>query len=155
VNSVVLDKVSQRLLSALQLDSRRTLQELAEAVGLSPTPCWRRIKAMEEAGVIRGYTAVVDREKVGLDLCVLAHISIARHVEGAVTLFEEAMMAAREVIECHLTTGDADYIIKVVVADTRAYDRFLQERIFPLSMIGSVRSNIALREVKAQTILPL
>jgi len=155
MSEITLDAASLRLLAALQKDSRLTLQELADAVGLSATPCWRRMKALEESGVIRGYTALVDREKVGLHLCVVAQVSLAHHVEGAAAAFERAMETAPEVIECYRTTGDADYIVKVVVADTRAYDRFLQDKIFTLSVISNIRSNIALREVKYQTALPL
>jgi DNA-binding Lrp family transcriptional regulator len=150
-----LDATSRSLLIELQKDSRRPLQELAQAVGLSATPCWRRIKAMEEAGVIRSYTAVVDREKVGLDLCVFGHVVLSRHIKDAVATFEAAMRRADEVMECYGATGDADFIIKVVVADTRAYDRFLHDRIFVLPVVATIRSHIALREVKQQLSLPL
>jgi DNA-binding Lrp family transcriptional regulator len=143
------------LLRALQSDSRQTLQELAERVGLSPTPCWRRIKAMEQSGVLRGYSVLLDRDKLDLSFCALATVSLARHVEGSVEKFEAAMQRATEVVECYGITGDGDYVIKVLVADARAYDAFLHERIFKLDVVASIRSSIALREVKYQTTLPL
>ena len=151
----MLDRASVEILKALQQDSRRTLQELADRVGLSPTPCWRRVKALEADGVIRGYTALLDREKLGLHLCVLAHVTLIRHSEGSVGTFEAEMRAAPEVIECYGTTGEADYVIKVMARDAKAYDAFLHDTIFKLGVVASIRSNIALREVKYQTALPL
>jgi Lrp/AsnC family transcriptional regulator, leucine-responsive regulatory protein len=151
----MLDRASLQILRVLQRDGRKTLQELAEKVGLSPTPCWRRLKALEEEKIIRGYAAIVDREKIGLHVCVLAHVTLARHAEGAVDQFEAAMRALPEVIECYGTTGDADYIIKVIVADIQTYDRFLHDNVFKLTGVAQIKSNIALREVKYQTALPL
>lgn len=151
----MLDEISRRILRAVQEDGRRTLQELAEHAGLSPTPCWRRLKALEEQGIIRRYTALVDRQKLGLNICVLAHVAIARHVVSAADQFEAAMRAAPEVIECYSTTGEADYVIKVIVSDIEAYDDFLHNTVFRLTDVVNIKSNIALREVKYQTALPV
>lgn len=151
----MLDKTSTSLLRALQVNSRLTLQELADRVGLSPTPCWRRVKALEQSGILRSYTVLLDREKLGLSFCALATVTLMRHAEGSAEAFEAAMCRAAEVVECYGTTGDGDYVIKVLVADAKAYDAFLHETIFKLSVVASIRSNIALREVKYQTALPI
>jgi DNA-binding Lrp family transcriptional regulator len=151
----MLDKISTALLRCLQSDSRQTLQQLADRVGLSPTPCWRRIKALEHNGILRSYTVLLDRDKLGLGFCALATVSLLRHAEGSVDTFEAAMQRAAEVVECYGAAGDGDYIIKVLVADAKTYDTFLHEKIFKLGVVSSIRSNIALREVKYQTALPL
>src|SRR5579863_8565930 len=150
-----LDEASRRILAALQADGRQTLQDVAERAGLSPTPCWRRMKAMEEAGVIRGYVATLDREKLGLGLCVFAHVTLQRNAENTGANFEQAMRDCPEVLECYAVTGDADYIIKVVARDPKDYQRFLEAKIFRWPFVAQIRSSIALKEVKDVTALPL
>ena len=150
-----LDRASRQILEALQADARLSTQALAEKVGLSATPVWRRVKDMEERGLIRGHVALLDREKLGLSICVLANVSLVRHSEGAVEQFERLVATQREIIECHAITGEADYVIKVVAADMKAYDAFLQQHIFKLPGVSSVRSNVVLREVKYETALPV
>lgn len=150
-----LDRHDVRLLTELQRDSRQTVQQLAAAAGLSSTPCWKRIKEMERSGVIRGYSALVDREKVGLSLCVLAELNLSRHSEDDVRRFEEAVAACPQIVSCYATTGQADYVIKVLVADIKQYEAFLHETIFRLSGVTHVRSSVVLKEVKAETRLPL
>ena len=149
------DRATKQILEALQADSRQSTQQLADKVGLSATPVWRRVKELEESGVIRRHVALVDREKLGLSICVLANVSLVRHSEGAVEQFERLVTASREIIECHATTGEADYVIKIVVADMKAYDQFLQQQIFKVPGVASVRSNVVLREVKYETALPV
>jgi DNA-binding Lrp family transcriptional regulator len=102
---IVLDRTDHAILEALQRDSRQTVQQLAAAVGLTSTPCWKRVKAMEAAGVIRGYGAVVDRDSVGLALCVLAEVNLTQHNEGTVREFERAVAACPEIVACYSTTG--------------------------------------------------
>jgi len=150
-----LDRASRQILEALQADARLSTQALADKVGLSATPVWRRVKEMEERGLIRGHVALLDREKLGLSICVLANVSLVRHSEGAVEQFERLVSTQREIIECHAITGEADYVIKVVAADMKAYDAFLQQHIFKLPGVASVRSNVVLREVKYDTALPV
>jgi len=150
-----LDRASREILAALQADARLSTQALAEKVGLSATPVWRRVKELEERGVIRAQVVLVDREKIGLSICVLAHVSLVRHSEGAVEQFERLVGTRREIIECHAITGEADYVIKVVATDMKAYDQFLQQHIFKLPGVSSVRSNVVLREVKYETALPV
>ena len=151
----MLDRISRELLRALQEDCRQTLQALASRVGLSPTPCWRRVKAFEESGLVRGYTALLDREQLGLNFCVLATVTLSQHVEGSVGKFEAAMRTSCEVVECYGTAGDGDYVIKVLVTDAKAYDNFLHASVFRQGVVASIRSNIVLREVKYQTALPI
>ena len=149
-----LDRFDRLLLAELQRDSRQTVQQLATAVGLSSTPCWKRIKELEAAGVIRRYTALVDREKVGLSLCVLAELNLTRHNEDDVRRFEAAVAEAPQIVSCYATTGQADYVIKVLVPDIKNYEAFLHETAFKLPGVTHVRSSVVLKEVKAETRLP-
>ncbi|HZY16376.1 MAG TPA: Lrp/AsnC family transcriptional regulator [Ramlibacter sp.] len=150
-----LDRHDITLLTELQRDARQTVQQLAAAAGLSSTPCWKRVKELEASGIIRGYTALVDREKVGLALCVLAEVNLTRHNEDDVRLFEQAVAAAPQIVSCHATTGQADYVLKVLVPDIKSYENFLHETAFRLPGVTHVRSSVVLKEVKAETRLPL
>jgi len=149
------DRVSLGLLAALMHDSRQTVQQLSEAVGLSPSPCWKRIKDMEAAGVIRGYTALVDPEKVGLGLRVLVEANLAVHSEANVRRFEAAVAAVPQIVQCHSTTGESDYVMTVLVADIKRYEQFLHDTLFRLPGITHVRSRIVLKELKSEVRLPL
>lgn len=151
----MLDRFVRRILAELQRDARQSVQELSARVGLSSTPCWRRLKEIEKAGLIRRHTVLLDREAIGLKECLLAHVTLARHVGTAVDEFERAVLAHPEVIECYSTTGDADYILKVVVPDMKAYDNFLHKQIFAIAGVANVRTAVVLREVKYDTVLPI
>ena len=150
-----LDRHDILLLAELQRDSRQTVQQLAAAAGLSSTPCWKRVKEMEASGIIRGYTALVDRERVGLSLAVLAEVNLTRHNEDDVQRFERAVAASPQIVSCYATTGQADYVIKVLVPDIKNYESFLHEVLFKLPGVTHVRSSVVLKEVKAETRLPL
>lgn len=150
-----LDRKDVLLLAELQRDSRQTVQQLAQRAGLSSTPCWKRIKEMEADGVIRGYSAVVDREKVGLALCVIAELNLTRHNEDVVVQFEKAVADCPQIVSCYSTTGQADYVVKVLVPDIKAYERFLHEVAFRLPGVTHVRSSVVLKEVKAEGRLPI
>jgi DNA-binding Lrp family transcriptional regulator len=150
-----LDRHDIALLAELQRDARQTVQQLAAAAGLSSTPCWKRVKEMEGSGIIRGYTALVDREKVGLTLAVLAEVNLTRHKEDDVLQFERAVAACPQIVSCYATTGQADYVIKVLVPDIKAYESFLHDVAFRLPGVTHVRSSVVLKEVKAETRLPL
>ena len=150
-----LDRQDVVLLTELQRDSHQTVQQLADRVGLSSTPCWKRIKEMEGSGIIRGYTALIDREKVGLALCVIAELNLTRHNEDVVSQFEQAVADCAEIVGCYSTTGQADYVIKVLVPDIKSYERFLHETVFKLPGVTHVRSSVVLKEVKAETRLPI
>ena len=153
--STSLDKHSIHLLRELQRDARQTIQQLAQAVGLSPTPCWKRIKDMEASGVIRGYTIQVDPQKVGLDLMVVAEVNLDRHGQAQVAGFEAMVGASPQIVSCLSATGPADYILTVMVQDVQHYERFLHDTIFRWPGVTHVRSSIVLRQVKAQTLLPI
>ncbi len=150
-----LDTFSLRILGELQRDARQTIQKIADKVGLTTTPCWRRVKDMEEAGVIRSYAALVDREKLGLHVCVLADVHLTRHAEDTVQRFEQAVADCPQIVECYRTTGEADYVWKVVTPDIRAYDEFLHEIAFKLPGVSHIRSRMVLREIKFEARLPL
>jgi DNA-binding Lrp family transcriptional regulator len=152
---VLLDPPSLKILFELQRDSRQTVQQISEAVGLSATPCWKRIKEMEAAGVIRGYTALVDREKVGLNIAVVADVNLARHREDEVQRFEAMVLATPQIVRCVAATGPADYILTILVADIKHYERLLHDTLFKLPGVTHVRSSIVLKEIKSDGALPI
>ena len=122
---------------------------------LSPSPCLRRLKALEEGGVIEGYRAVLDREAVGLGLTVFVEVKVEGHSEAVATAVQEAVTAMPEVVSCHIVSGAADFLLEVVVPDLRAYERLLLGSLLNLPSVGDVRSNFAIRTVKAPGPLPL
>ena len=144
-----------KILDALQQDGRQSNQALADRVGISTAACWRRVKTLEEEGVIQRYAALLSRSRLGLDLCAFVHISLARHVQESTVPFEQAVMERPEVMECFATTGDADFILRVVTTSIEAFDKFLEQFLFGLPQVSQVRSNIALRELKLDTALAL
>ena len=150
-----MDRTDLRILRALQRDGRLSNQALAESVGISTAACWRRVRALEEDGIIEGYAALLSRPGLGLNLCAFVHVSLARHVKESTATFEGAILQREEVLECFATTGDADFILRVVTEDIASLDRFLEDFLFSLPQISQVRSNIALRELKLDTALPL
>lgn len=150
-----LDRHDVLLLTELQRDARQTVQQLADAVGLSTTPVWKRVKELESAGVIRGYTALIDRAKVGLTLAVIAELNLTRHHEDDVRRFEQAVADCPQIVGCWATTGQADYVIQVLVPDIQGYERFLHETAFKLPGVTHVRSSVVLKEVKSEGRLPI
>jgi DNA-binding Lrp family transcriptional regulator len=152
---ILLDAYSLKILLELQRDARQTVAQLSAAVGLSPTPCWKRVKDMEAAGVIRGYTALVDQEKVGLHLTVLVEVNLTHHSEEQVQRFEAAVVASPHIARCQATTGQADYLMTVLAPDIKHYERFLHDTIFKLPGVTHVRSSIVLKEVKSEIALPI
>lgn len=154
-DNMILDEISLRIAGELQRDARQTVQQIAKNVGLSTTPCWKRIKDLEAGGVIRGYGARLDREKVGLGLRVLVEINLDKHSAQLVSAFEQTVSDCAQIVQCVSTTGQADYLLTVLAADIKAYESFLHGTIFKLPGVAHVRSNIVLREVKSETALPL
>jgi Lrp/AsnC family transcriptional regulator, leucine-responsive regulatory protein len=152
---ISLDAIDRRILERLQHDGRLSNADLAEQVGLSPSPCWRRVKALEEAGVIKGYAAQVDAKSVGLSVNVFMSVSLSTQVEKALKNFERAAAERPEVMECYLMTGDSDYLIRVAVADIAALERFILEQLTPIPGIEKIRSSFALKQVRYKTALPL
>ncbi len=151
-----LDRYDRRILEELQKDGRISNQELAERIGLSPSPCLRRVRALEESGLISGYRALLDAKKLGLDLTALIHISMDRHTPERFTNFENRIAELPEVLECLLITGqDADYQIKVVVKDMDAFQVLLLEKITRIEGVSGVHSSFVLRRVVDKTALPV
>jgi len=150
-----LDPIDVRILRELQADGRLTNVELADRVGLSPSPCLRRVKALETAGVIRGYHAVLDRDALGLGLTIFVGVKVALRPTEQTPTFWEAVEALPEVITCHLVSGEADFLLQIVVPDLAAYERFLLGTLLKLPGVTDVRSNFAIKTVKPDTRLPL
>jgi len=153
--SMKIDLYSTKILDILQKDGRSSVQAISDQVGLSTAPCWRRIKDLEESGVIRKYVSLLDRTKIGLSTCMLTSVSLDRHSLGVVEDFERTMFETPEILECWVTTGDADYLLKIFVSDPMAFDHFLHRVMFKLKGIRQMRTAVALREVKCETRLPL
>ncbi|WP_342113527.1 Lrp/AsnC family transcriptional regulator [Pseudoduganella sp. OTU4001] len=149
------DAASLKILEELQKSSAISTNELAEKVGMSATPCWRRQKELEEKNVITRYVAIVDRDKLGLRQVCLLHISLARHDPGVVESFENAMRVRPEVMECYEVTGTSDYLVKLIVADMNTYHDFLHNVLLKLPGVSQVNTSVALREVKYETALPV
>ena len=150
-----LDRYDQHILDILQLDGRINNQDLAERIGLSPSPCLRRVRALEESGLIVGYRAVLDAKKLGLSLMALIHISMDVHTPERFSNFEASVSVLPEVLECLLITGqDADYQLKVVVKDLDAYQELLLNRITRIPGVSGVHTSFVLRKVVDKTALP-
>ena len=151
-----IDRYDRKILSILQTDGRISNQDLAEAIGLSPSPCLRRVRALEAAGLITGYRAHLDPNKLGLSLMALVHISMDRHTPERFDNFEARIAALPEVMECLLITGqDADYQIKLVVKDMQAYQELLLNRITRIEGVSGVHSSFVMRRVVDKTALPV
>ncbi len=151
----VLDAIDRKILAHLQRDGRASLAELAAAVGLSPSPCLRRIKLMEQAGVITRYVAVLDQQAVGLPVSVFVSVKLERQREQALERFAKTIARWPEVLECYLMTGPRDYWLRVVVPDLAAYERFLKQKLTRLEGVASIESSFALEQVKYTNVLPL
>jgi DNA-binding Lrp family transcriptional regulator len=150
----MLETKDRRLLAELQRDSRLTNQELAEKVGMSSSATWRRVKSLEDSGVIERYTAIVNPRRAGFGLASIVHVTLARHEQTHVEHFVREVLQHAEVLECYATSGEADFHLRVVVEDIDAYNRFLDDFIFKLPGVSQVRSNIVLKTIKADTALP-
>ena len=150
-----LDEIDRRILVELQRDGRLTNQDLAGRIGVSASPCWRRVRALEGSGVIKGYAALVDPAALGLNVSVFTQVSLERQEKKALQVFEAAVGEWPEIMECYLMTGDADYLLRVVVPDLVAYERFLMARLTRIRGIASIKSSFALRSVKYRTDLPI
>jgi len=149
-----LDKFDISILEALQKDARLSLQDLGKIVGLTASPCWTRVKRLEDAGVIEGYTVRLSPEKLGLPETVILHVSLDSHSDEALFEFGRALEDIPEVLEAFLVSGDYDYYIRVAVEDTRGYERFLREKLYKIPGIRNSKSSFVLRRLK-QSQLPV
>lgn len=150
-----LDDIDRRLLAALQENGRLSATDLAEKVGLTVSPCLRRLRLLEDAGVIRGYAALVDQKKVGLPVSVFVSIKLERQSEEAMRAFEDQIRSWPEVLECYLMTGPRDYMLRVVAGDLADYERFVKVRLTRVAGIANIESSFALGQVKHTGALPL
>ena len=149
------DELDRQLLSLLQDDARRSTADLARNLKLSSPGLQKRLRKLEERGVISRYATVVNREAVGLDLLCFIHITLAHHRPDSIRRFPDRVKGMREVLECHFLTGEFDYLLKVVVAGHEALEKFLFERLMKVPGIDRTRTSIVVKEVKATTTLPL
>jgi len=152
----MIDRMDRNILQQLQKDASLTNQQLADLVGLSPSPCLRRVKALEESGFILKQVTLVNAKKLGLDLMAMISISMDRHTPERFELFEQAISSFDEVLECHLITGQsADYLLKVVVKDMDAYQSFLLGKLTRIDGVSGVHSSFVMRQVVNNTALPI
>ena len=143
-----LDEIDRKILRTLSQDGRSSNQKLAETVNLSPTPCWNRVKALEEAGFITGYAALLDQRALGLPDTVIIEVTLERHDDEIFERFGDALANLPEVMEAYLLTGEYDYLIKVAVSGTEGYERFLRQKLYKIPGIRHSRSTFALRCLK-------
>ncbi len=150
-----IDDIDRKILRALQLDAKVSLSALADEVGLSASPCARRIRLLERGGTIKGYTAIVDQEQVGLPINAFASIKLERQREEDLDRFEDAVSRWPEVLDCYLMTGQRDYLMRIVAADLAAYERFIKDKLTRLENIASIETSFALGQVKRSEVLPI
>jgi Lrp/AsnC family leucine-responsive transcriptional regulator len=146
--SRTLDLVDRKILSALSRNGRLTVNELAEIAGLSASPCWTRVKQLEESGAIERYAAIINAAALGLRDIVFVEVTLEKHDEKVLDSFGEALARIPHVLEAHLVTGDYDYLVKVAIADTADYERFLKEQLYRIPGIRHSRSTFSLRALK-------
>ena len=144
----VLDEIDRKILRTLSRDGRISNQKLAEAVNLSPTPCWHRVRALEESGHISGYVAVLDQRTLGLPDTVIIEVTVDRHDDEIFQAFSDALADLPEVMEAYLLSGEYDYLIKVAVSGTEGYERFLRQKLYKLPGVRHTRSTFTLRCLK-------
>ena len=150
-----LDRYERAILTTLQSDGRISNRDLAQKVGLSPSPCWRRLRELEQRGIIRGYSAQLDTEQLGFTLRAFAHVSLKNHHPETEGQFDDAIRDWPEILECYMTSGDYDYMLKIVVADMSAFEDFLTARLLQVPAIRAVNTSFVLRPMKYTTALPL
>ena len=149
------DATDWKILSHLQDHARVSNVDLAKEVFLSPSPCLQRVKKLEESGVIRGYVTLLDPHKLGLTVSVFIQVTLEKQIEKSLENFERSIRDRPEVMECYLMTGDADYLLRVVMPDLPAFERFMLDHLTKIPGIASIKSSFALKQVKYQTALPL
>lgn len=150
-----LDHIDHKILEHLQKNARITNAELADKVGLSPTPCLRRLRRLEAEGIIQGYHTEINREALGVNVTVIILVKLEREDDKTLREFEDAIKAREEVMECYLVTGKFDYFIRVIVPSLAAYETFLSETILRMPNIATVESSFTLREVTRKVVTPL
>ena len=150
-----LDRIDYQILHYVQNDGRMANNELADKVGLSPSPCLRRVKALEQRGVIKRYVGIVDANAVGLGISAFVNVSLRSQEQGALDVFQSHIVNYPEVMECYLMTGTSDYLLRVVLPDLEGYERFLLEKLTKIPVIANIQTSFALKPVVQRTELPL
>ena len=145
-----LDKIDNRILAELQRNARLTNQELSERVGLSPTPCARRVRNLEKLGIIKGYSADIDETKLGCAFTVFVSVQLDRQIDDRLMNFENEIKLLPEVMDCWLMTGNRDYLLRVAVVDLHEFERFLTGRLTKVDGVANIESSIPIRQVKGQ-----
>ena len=153
--SEVLDSVDARILDLIQHDASLSVAEIAERVGLSSSPCWRRIKRLEDEGIVQRRVTILDREKLGLSFEVYCTVKLSLPTKDNLETFETSVQRWPEVVQCATVTGAADYELRIVTRDMHAFDDFLREKILSLGLVSNIESRIVVRSVKNTTTVPL
>jgi len=154
-SSLDIDAVDAKILDLVQTDAALSVAEIAERVGLSSSPCWRRIKRLEELGVITGRVTLLDRERLGLTFEVIASVKLVLPTRENLERFETAVIDWPEVVDCATVTGAVDYMLRIITTDMHAYDDFLRDKILSLGLVSDVQSRIVIRVAKRTTAAPL
>ena len=150
-----LKEIDRRILQQLQTNARLSNVDLSQRVNLSQSPCLRRVRKLEERGIIKEYVTLIDQNAVGLPVSVFVSVSLEKQIEPALELFEKTIQSRPEVMECYLMTGDADYLLRVVTRDLAAYERFLLDHLTRIEGVSSIKSSFALKQVTYKTVLPI
>ena len=149
-----MDSIDQKIIRELQMDARLTNQELAKKVNLSPSPCLRRVRNLEKSGVLTGYTAQVDEEQYGLPISVFISIRLEKQDDSSIKKFETRINDLDEILECYLMAGNRDYLLRVVSADLKSYEKFIRDKLTRLPGISSIESSFAFGNVKRRNVFP-
>lgn len=152
---ITMDRTDFRILHHLQNNGRISNAELADLVGLSPSPCLRRVKVLEQAGIVKRYAAIVDPKAVGLPISIFVNVSLHSQERSSLEKFEEKIAKYVEIMECYLMTGSSDYVLRVVVPDLDSYERFLAEKLTRTPGVANIQSSFTLKQVVYKTELPL
>ena len=150
-----MDNYDKKIMQALQLNGRISNKDLADHVSLSQAPCWRRVDALEKKGLIQGYTAIVDQQLLGLNLTAFAQISLDNHHAETVEKFDQGIQQWPEILECHATSGEYDFLLKIVAQDMSAYNQLIYEKILRLPSIRSVNTSFSMQQKKRTSQLPI
>jgi len=150
-----LDRIDRRILDVIQREGALPVAEVATRIGLSTTTCWRRIQALEQAGVIRGRVAVLDRAALGLDVTIFAHVKLSTQGRDAIAAFAEAIRERAEVLDCYTTMGEWDFMLRIVTRDIKAYEAFYLDHLSKLPFVQSINSSVTVTVIKETTVLPL
>lgn len=150
-----LDRYERKILRELQRDAKQTTAQIAETVGLSPSPCWRRIARMEREGIIRGHVAIVDRKAVGLNAHIFAQVKLNAHGRANLDEFSEAIGAFPQVLDAYVLMGTMDFMLRIVAEDIEAYERFFFDSLSKLPGVQEINSTVTLSQIKSSNGLPI